>query len=359
MKESVSVRPSVIEPLESRTLLSAVATTTALVPSTTSPVTGQSVTLTATVAAKTGTPAGTVTFKNGSTVLGSAVLNSSRQAIFSTTALPVGTQSLSAVYVGTSAFAGSTSAVYKETVKADAVNVTITPSLTASKAGQSVTFKAVVSAKSPGSGTPTGTVSFKYGSTILGTVNLSNGTASFATTALVVGTAYVNAVYNGSTAYSALMSTATKVAVSAASTTTALTSSNSAASLGQYVTLTAAVAAVSPGTGVPTGSVGFYNGSTLLATAALTAGKASTVVSDLFTGTYGLTAKFLGATSYLASVSSAVSLKISLPTTTTTADGLQTATVHAGTGRGAVDGDTLDVNYTGFLTNGTVFDSVR
>ena len=43
--------------------------------------------------------------------------------------------------------------------------------------------------------------------------------------------------------------------------------------------------------------------------------------------------------------------------TTTTATGLQITTTQQGTGDGAVNGDKVTVNYTGMLTDGTVFDS--
>jgi len=43
--------------------------------------------------------------------------------------------------------------------------------------------------------------------------------------------------------------------------------------------------------------------------------------------------------------------------TTTTADGLKITTVAQGTGVGAAVGDLVSVNYTGKLTDGTVFDS--
>ena len=91
-----------------------VPTTTALGASATSPVYGQQVTLTATVAVispSTGTPSGgTVTFMDGSTVLGTATLGAGT-ATLTTTALAVGPHSLSAVYSGTgAAFAGSSTA---------------------------------------------------------------------------------------------------------------------------------------------------------------------------------------------------------------------------------------------------------
>jgi hypothetical protein len=75
-------------------------------------VVGQSVTLTATVAAQTpvvGAPDGTVTFTIGSTALGTAPLNASGVATLTTTAIPVGPQSITATYGGSSNFNGSTS----------------------------------------------------------------------------------------------------------------------------------------------------------------------------------------------------------------------------------------------------------
>ena len=44
-------------------------------------------------------------------------------------------------------------------------------------------------------------------------------------------------------------------------------------------------------------------------------------------------------------------------TTTTTADGLKITVLKEGTGASAANGDTVTVNYTGSLTDGTVFDS--
>jgi len=93
-------------------------TTTALTASPTSATAGGSVTLTATVSSSAGTPSGTVNFYNGSTLLGSGIMNSSGVAIFTTTNLPVGTDSLTASYVANSSYAASTSTVASVTVSA-------------------------------------------------------------------------------------------------------------------------------------------------------------------------------------------------------------------------------------------------
>jgi Big-like domain-containing protein/uncharacterized protein DUF11 len=84
-------------------------TTTTLTSSANPVQTGQSVTFTATVTGGT-TPTGTVTFSDGSTVLGggAVALNNSGQASLSTSSLSAGDHSISATYSGDSTHAGST-----------------------------------------------------------------------------------------------------------------------------------------------------------------------------------------------------------------------------------------------------------
>jgi hypothetical protein len=77
---------------------------------------GEPVTFTATVTGAT--PTGTVTFKDGATVLGTGPLNASGQASFTTTSLKVGSHSITAAYGGNAGNLPSTS-----TALAQAVNV--------------------------------------------------------------------------------------------------------------------------------------------------------------------------------------------------------------------------------------------
>ena len=77
---------------------------------------GAAVTFTATVTSTGPTPTGTVTFKNGSSTLGTGTLSSGK-ATFRTSALSVGTHSITAVYGGSTDFAGSTSPALTQTVK--------------------------------------------------------------------------------------------------------------------------------------------------------------------------------------------------------------------------------------------------
>lgn len=74
-------------------------------------------TLTATVTSSTtGTPTGTVQFLNGATVLGSGTLNAGGVATLSVSALPLGVSSITAVYLGDTNYATSTSNAVTETV---------------------------------------------------------------------------------------------------------------------------------------------------------------------------------------------------------------------------------------------------
>jgi hypothetical protein len=62
-----------------------------------------------------------------------------------------------------------------------------------------VTFTATVTTKAPGSGTPTGTVTFKDGTTVLATVTLSDGVATFSMSSLALGSHSITAVYASDT----------------------------------------------------------------------------------------------------------------------------------------------------------------
>jgi hypothetical protein len=99
-------------------------TTTSLTASANPSVYGQLVTLTATVGAAppgSGTPTGTVTFYDGSTILGIATLvhvHGFDQATFSTSALSIAMHSITAIYSGDSNYLPSTSAALSQTINA-------------------------------------------------------------------------------------------------------------------------------------------------------------------------------------------------------------------------------------------------
>jgi hypothetical protein len=71
-----------------------------------------------------------------------------------------------------------------------------------------VTFTATVSSTA---GTPTGTVTFKDGTTLLGSGNVSNGAAQLSTSALTTGSHTITAAYSGDNNFSSSSSTFTQV----------------------------------------------------------------------------------------------------------------------------------------------------
>ena len=288
---------------------SVVGTTTTLTTSASSIAQNSPLTVTATVKATSGTtaPSGSITFYNGGTVLGTGTLSSGVASI-TTSTLPIGTDSLTAVYAGTSTFNASTSSTVDVTVNSAIVNSTTTLSSSSTSVTQNspVTLTAAVKASS-GTSTPAGSVTFYNGSTTIGTATLSGGVASISTSGLPIGSDSITAVYAGTTAVAASTSNAVTIAVNSAvvSTTTSLAPSTQTITQGASVTFTATIAQ-SSGTTTPTGTVSFYNGSTLLGTATLSAGTASISTSTLPAGSVSVSAAYSGAVAFNASSSNIV-----------------------------------------------------
>ncbi|MCS7270588.1 MAG: Ig-like domain repeat protein, partial [Gemmataceae bacterium] len=221
---------------------------------------GQSVTLTATVASSTiGIPTGTVVFRLGTTVLGSASLNTSGVATYTTTPfqLPGGTLTLTAEYQGDSTYASS-SGNATHIVNSVSSSVQLTSAPNPSVYGQAVTFTATVLPGIVGGATPSGMVTFRLGSTVLGTATLSGGVATYTTTVgqLPAGTNLVTADYAGDGTYDPSSATISQT-VQVATTSAVLVAAPSAAVPLQAVRLLATVLPRSPASGSPTGTVTF------------------------------------------------------------------------------------------------------
>jgi hypothetical protein len=295
--------------------------TTTLLSAAPSPSTfGQVISLTATVTVQapgTGTATGTVSFYDGSTLLGTASLNGD-QATLNVSSLSAGTDSLQAVYGGSSSYAGS-SGTTSQTVQKAGTATSLSLGAGTTVFGQAQTFTAAVTVNSPGAGTPTGLVTFYDGSTAVGIGTLgANGTATFLTSGLAVGTHSLTAQYNGDSNFATSTSGNQPATVQKADTSTALSVGPNPATLGQTVTLTATVADLSPGSGMPTGSVTFFDGSTPLGSVTLDgSGSAGYQTAALGTGTYTLTAQYNGDSNSNSSTSSALSETVNGYTTST------------------------------------------
>ena len=164
---------------------------------------GQNVTFTITVSASApsaGNPTGVVALKEaGATVSGDLTLVNGH-AQFSTTGLDMGSHVIDLVYAGDANFAGFTAlhALDQTVIKADSATA-LTSSTNPSNFGDPVTFTATVTPVAPGAGTPTGTVQFKDGASLLGAPVpvTAGGTAAMTVSNLGGGPHPITAVYSG------------------------------------------------------------------------------------------------------------------------------------------------------------------
>ncbi|MGA7496851.1 MAG: Ig-like domain-containing protein, partial [Isosphaeraceae bacterium] len=280
-------------------------TTTKVTSSANPSVVGERLTLTATVSASSpgsGTATGTVTFSVGSTVLGTATLGGGTASLSVSPQLSVGNHTIKASYGGDTNFKTSVGTL-TQTVKQDSTTTSIVSSANPSVHGQSLTFTATVIANVPGSGTPTGSLTFTNGSTTLGTVTLSGGMASLSTAKLATGKDTITATYKGSSSFTT-SNARLKQTVSQDAASATVTSSLNPSVHGQSVTFTAIVSAAAPGSGTPTGTVTFKDGSTTLNTATLNAsGKAMFKTSALLAGSHSITVVYRGDTNFKTSTS--------------------------------------------------------
>ena len=264
---------------------------------------GQAVTFTAVVTSSIGAPPDgeTVTFMEGTTILGTGVL-SGGSASFTTSALPAGTDYIKAVYGGDSNLLGSKSKVVSQVVSKATTTTTLVSSRNPSSFGQAVTFTVTVAPQF--SGTPTGKVTFLNGTTILAKKSLSGGTVGFATSKLPLGSNSITAVYGGDPNFAGSTSAPVDQLVLAATTTT-LSSSPNPSKYGQAVVFTATV--TSKIGAPPDGeSVTFKKGTKVLGTGSLSGGSASFTTSTLKVGTTAVKAVYGGDSNFAGSTSNVV-----------------------------------------------------
>lgn len=200
-----------------------------------------------------------------------------------TTGSPLGTYPISATVSGAAA------ASY---------NVTATPgtlTITTATAPLVVTVNNV--ARAFGASNPT------FTSTITGALNGDTFTVAYATTATaasVVANYPITATVTGANLSNYTLSVVPgTLSVVPATTVTALASSANPTNQGTNVTFTATVTSAS---GVPTGTVDFFNGTTLISSGTLNAsGVVTTSISSLLAGSYTITANYSGATNFAVS----------------------------------------------------------
>ncbi|MGW0174578.1 beta strand repeat-containing protein [Rhodococcus sp. NPDC003322] len=284
---SVSAVDVSVKVVDSTTTLTAPATATI----------GAAVDLSATVAPADAT--GTVEFKDGATVLGSAPVTAGT-ATLNHTFTTTGNHDITAVYSGDATHNPSTSAA--ATVDVTVVESAVT--LTAPATTDTTTPVELTATVSPADAT--GTVEFKDGATVLGSSPVTAGTATLSHT-FTAGTHSITAVYSGDSTHAGSTSAASAVEVSEAvvDTTTALTVPATAKN-GTAVDLTATVDPAAA-----TGTVEFKDGATVLGSSPVVNGVATLNHTFTTDGTHSITAVYSGDATHNPSTSAADTVDVS------------------------------------------------
>ena len=282
---------------------------------------GQSVTLTATVSGSAGTPTGSVSFMEGT----AAVAGCSSAALFNgaatcvTSGIAAGSHSITAQYGGDAGYNAKNSSATTLTVSAVKVDATVTlaSSMNPSVSGQSISFTATLTGPA---GTPSGSVTFRDGSTAIAgcsTVPVTSGHAACNTAALATGSHSITAAYSGDTQYNAATSNTVAQTVSAptrASATVAVASSANPSAVNQAVTLTATV---SGSAGTPSGAAAFLDGgSEVPGCASLTlsaTGTAACSTNTLTAGNHAITVQYSGDAAYDSATSASFTQAVNAP----------------------------------------------
>ena len=183
--------------------------------------------------------------------------NTSGTSLGGTAPAAVGTYTVEAAYAGSADYVGVRSAPVTFTIKpASATPGTATIALTVSSGsavfGQAITLVATVG----GQDSPSGTVTFLDGATVLATVPLAAGTATLTTSAMALGSHAISATFSGDAGMTGAQSAPTSISVAQSATSVVVVPHPvlKKKKLKSEV-LTADINPTAPGGGVPTGMV--------------------------------------------------------------------------------------------------------
>jgi hypothetical protein len=247
---------------------------------------------------------GSVLFKDGTNLLGSAAIVRGASSLTVSTLL-AGSHSITAVYSGDLNDTPSTSAALSQIVQQGATQTTVSSALSTVLAGKPATFNVLVTSAY---GVPGGQASVRDGSTVLGVVTLSGtGTASFSTSSLAHGTHSITVAYLGNSNYTASISAAEQFVIQLAQPTLTLNGPANPVDAGTMASFTASL--TSPGVS-PTGTLLLLDSSTTVATAAISGAGSAFSTAALSIGTHTLTASYGGDANNSAATSASVTVVV-------------------------------------------------
>ncbi|MGW6379439.1 Ig-like domain repeat protein [Rhodococcus sp. NPDC055112] len=260
-----------------------VASTTTLTP-VTGAKEGTATTLTATV--NPAAAGGTIEFKDGNDVLGTAQVGANGEATHQWTPTAAGNRTITATFSGHDNILGSTTTAQVAVAVADVASTTTLAPVTGAKEGTATTLTATVNPAGAG-----GTIEFKDGTDVLGTAQVgANGEATHQWTPTAAGNRTITATFSGHD--NILGSTTTQqVSVTAANSNSTVTLNPvTGAKVGTAITLTATVNPAAAG-----GTITFKDGTTVLGTGQVgNDGKATYQWTPTAAGQRTITADFSG-----------------------------------------------------------------
>ena len=261
-------------------------------------------------------PTGNITFKDGDTVLGQMALqayeSSDNSAVaYATQQLALGSHSVTAEYSGDANHFSGASGSGTVIVAQEATTTTLTATPNPAANGSTISLEATVTSANPQINEPveepTGNVVFKDGTTVLQTVAVVDGVATFDTSSLALGEHLITAQYVGDEKFAGSTSEILSVNVVQYNSATALNVSPNPATAGQAVDFTATVTSDD---GTPTGNVVFKIDNEVWETVALVNGVATSGVNGFADGKYLITAEYMGDTEYAASAAAFAELTV-------------------------------------------------
>ena len=269
--------------------------------------TAETITATVKVIAGAASTTGSVTFTDGTTNLGSTNLGANGTAVI-TPMLAPGPHSIIATYSGDANDNGSASTPYALNVNlaatATSVSVTPNPALVES----TVTFTATVTGNG---GAPAGTVTFSANTAVIGTANLTGGTATLTYSGLAVGSYTITAIYGGdANDQGSSGASAAQLVVGSIPTVTDLGSSTTDGTTAQTILVSTVLNTSGNSTPAPTGTVTFFNGTTVVGSGPLDASGVATLALNLPAGSYSISAYYSGDLLHSTSTSPAVTVVV-------------------------------------------------